>query len=86
MPRSMHCPKCNSQWREADYDLEEVAKTIPDGLKDRPFDLWRYRELLPIHNPNPMLQLGEGGTPLIQAANLGNMLGLPNLFIKDERQ
>ena len=43
-------------------------------------------ELLPIRNPNPTLRLGEGGTPLIQAANLGMMLGLPNLFIKDERQ
>ena len=86
MPSSMHCPNCNSQWRQAEYDLTEAAKTFPSELKDRPFDLWRYRELLPIHNPNPLLRLGEGGTPLIQAANLGNMLGLPNLFIKDERQ
>jgi threonine synthase len=85
-PNSMHCPQCNSQWREAEYDLVEVAKTFPSGLKDRPFDLWRYRELLPIHDPNPTLRLGEGGTPLIQAANLGMMLGLPKLFIKDERQ
>ncbi len=30
--------------------------------------------------------LGEGGTPLIQAVNLGMMLGCPNIFIKDERQ
>jgi threonine synthase len=30
--------------------------------------------------------LGEGGTPLIHAANLGMMLGCPNLYIKDERQ
>jgi len=82
----MHCPKCNSQWREAEYDLVEAARTFPSELKDRPFDLWRYRELLPIYNPNPMLRLGEGGSPLIQAANLGNMLGLPNLYIKDERQ
>ncbi|MCC6499049.1 MAG: pyridoxal-phosphate dependent enzyme [Anaerolineales bacterium] len=86
MPRSMHCPNCNSQWREAEYNLEEVAKTFPAALKDRSFDLWRYRELLPIHSPNPTLRLGEGGTPLIKAANLGNMLGLPNLYIKDERQ
>ena len=85
-PSSMHCPKCNSQWREAEYDLPEVAKTFPSELKKRPFDLWRYSELLPIRNPNPTLRLGEGGTPLIQAANLGMMLGLPNLFIKDERQ
>lgn len=86
MPSSMHCPHCNSQWREAEYDMVDVAKTFPSEIKNRPFDLWRYQELLPIHNPNPTLQLGEGGTPLIQAANLGMMLGLPNLFIKDERQ
>jgi len=86
IPSSMHCPNCNSQWRAAEYDMAEVAKTFPSEIKDRPFDLWRYQELLPIHNPNPTLRLGEGGTPLIQAANLGMMLGLPNLFIKDERQ
>jgi threonine synthase len=86
MPNSMHCPQCNSQWREAEYDMTEVAKTFPLEIKNRPFDLWRYQELLPIHNPNPTLRLGEGGTPLIQAANLGMMLGLPNLYIKDERQ
>jgi len=86
MPNSMHCPQCNSQWREAEYDIAEVAKTFPSQIKDRPFELWRYHELLPINNPNPTLRLGEGGTPLIQAANLGMMLGLPKLFIKDERQ
>jgi threonine synthase len=82
----MHCPQCNSQWREAEYDIAEVAKTFPAEIRNRPFDLWRYQELLPIRNPNPTLRLGEGGTPLIQAANLGMMLGLPNLYIKDERQ
>ena len=85
-PTSTTCPKCNSQWREAEYDMAEVARTFPSEIKNRLFDLWRYEELLPIHNPNPTLRLGEGGTPLIQAANLGMMLGLPNLFIKDERQ
>jgi threonine synthase len=85
-PSSMHCPQCNSQWRAAEYDLAQVAKTFPSELKNRPFDLWRYIELLPINKANPTLRLGEGGTPLIPAANLGMMLGLPNLFIKDERQ
>lgn len=86
IPSSMHCPQCNSQWREAQYDMAEVAKTFPSEIKERPFDLWRYKELLPIRNPNPTLRLGEGGTPLIPAANLGMMLGLQNLYIKDERQ
>lgn len=52
----------------------------------RPFNLWRYSELLPVRTPNPDLFMGEGGTPLIRATNLGMMLGCPNIFVKDERQ
>ena len=85
-PTSTACPKCNSQWREAEYDYEIIGKTLPAKLVSRPFDLWRYRELLPVRNPNISLSLGEGGTPLIRAVNLGMMLGCPNIYIKDERQ
>ncbi|MBC8335571.1 MAG: pyridoxal-phosphate dependent enzyme [Anaerolineales bacterium] len=85
-PTATNCPQCNSQWREAEYDLETLSKTLPKLLANRPFDLWRYRELLPVQNPNPSISLGEGGTPLIRATNLGLMLGCPNIFIKDERQ
>ena len=85
-PSSIDCPRCNSQWREAEYDYKDLAKNFRSLIANRPFDLWRYRELLPIRNPIPNMRLGEGGTPLIQAVNLGMMLGCPNLFIKDERQ
>jgi threonine synthase len=80
------CPNCGSLWREAAYDYASLAFSLPILLPGRPFDLWRYRELLPIRDPNPDYSLGEGGTPLIHAKNLGMMLGLPNLYIKDERQ
>ena len=85
-PAAVSCPKCGSQWREAEYDYELIGKTLPAKLAARPFDLWRYRELLPVRNPNINFSLGEGGTPLIRAVNLGMMLGCPNIFIKDERQ
>ncbi len=85
-PTSFTCPRCDSQWREARYEYETLGKTLPSLLNTRPFDLWRYRELLPVHNVNASLSLGEGGTPLIHAANLGMMLGVPNIYIKDERQ
>ena len=85
-PTSTTCPKCNSQWREAEYDYELIAKTLPPKLAKRRPGLWRFRELLPVRNPNVSLSLGEGGTPLIRAVNLGMMLGCPNIFIKDERQ
>jgi threonine synthase len=73
-------------WRQAEYDYESMVKSFPALLAKRPFDLWRYKELLPIRNPIPSLSMGEGGTPLIQAVNLGMMLGCPNIYIKDERQ
>jgi threonine synthase len=85
-PTSTTCPKCNSQWREAEYDYELISKTLPEKLPTRGSDLWRYRELLPVRNPNISLSLGEGSTPLIRAVNLGMMLGCPNIYIKDERQ
>jgi threonine synthase len=85
-PTSTTCPKCNSQWREAEYDYELIGKTLPEKLMSRRADLWRFRELLPVRNPNVSLSLGEGHTPLIRAVNLGMMLGCPNIYIKDERQ
>jgi threonine synthase len=80
------CPNCGSLWREAHYEYDELAQTLLPKIKERPFDLWRYHELLPISRLNTDLYLGEGGTPLIRASNLGMMLGCPNLYIKDERQ
>jgi threonine synthase len=85
-PTEINCPNCDSQWRVAEYDLAEAAQIWRKDLSGRPHDLWRYQELLPLRSPNPLLKLGEGWTPLIQAANLGMMLGCHNLFIKDERQ
>jgi threonine synthase len=85
-PTSSICPQCNSQWRTADYDYAKVRAIWERELAARPFDLWRYYELLPVRHSYPALRLGEGGTPLIHAINLGMMMGCPNIFIKDERQ
>jgi len=85
-PCSPHCAKCGSQWREARYDYAILGQTLPGKLTTRSFNLWRYRELLPVSNENFDLFMGEGGTPLIRAVNLGMMLGCPYIFIKDERQ
>jgi threonine synthase len=85
-PSSKTCPRCKSEWLQAQYDFDNLGRRLPEILAGRPFDLWRYRELLPIFDHNIELSLGEGGTPLIRAAALGMMLGLPNIYIKDERQ
>src|SRR5688572_9525400 len=80
------CPKCGSEWQEARYDYPTLSTTLPNLLANRAFNLWRYIELLPIRNPANIVTLGEGGSPLIHAYNLGLMLGRPSVYIKDERQ
>ena len=80
------CTRCGYDWMEVRYDYERISRLWPDILKQRPFTMWRYRELLPVRNDNYQITMGEGGTPLLRANNLSMMLGTHNLFIKDERQ
>lgn len=69
----------------ARYDLERARTTLtPSALTPRRFDLWRYREVLPVADPATIISLGEGGTPLVHAERLGGELGLTQLHIKDE--
>lgn len=83
----MHqCPRCGKDWLDVVYDYERVARIWPDTLRDRPPTMWRYRELLPLRDDANLVTMGEGGTPLLHAVNLGLMLGCPHIFVKDERQ
>ena len=80
------CPQCGSEWLEASYDYEAAKAAWSQRLSRRPFSMWRYWELLPLREAANILTMGEGGTPLLHATNLGMMLGRPHIFIKDERQ
>jgi len=80
------CEKCGGQWLDARYDYDRVREQWPAVLRERPFDMWRYRELLPLRDDANKVTMGEGGTPLLHATNLGLMLGCPHIYFKDERQ
>ncbi len=69
----------------ARYDLPSIKREVNrDVLKGRQNDMWRFYELMPLLNMDNLVTLGEGGTPLMRAKNLGAALGLENLYIKDE--
>ncbi len=80
------CLKCGQKWLDAVYDLDALDGRWPNKIAQYGATLWRYRDLLPIQRDENIISLGEGWTPLIQAHNLGLMLGHANIFIKDERQ
>ncbi|HMQ64481.1 MAG TPA: threonine synthase [Flavilitoribacter sp.] len=66
----------------AQYDLEAGLERA--RLRDRPFDMWRYRELLPLESDRHKISLGEGGTPLIRLPETGKRRRVQQLWLKDE--
>ncbi|MGD8397630.1 MAG: pyridoxal-phosphate dependent enzyme [Anaerolineae bacterium] len=95
---AVDCPACGGEWLDARYDYGALSGDGSEGggtlretnwlgqVAHRPFTMWRYWELLPLQNMENVLSMGEGGTDLLPATNLGMMLGRPHIFIKDERQ
>ncbi len=67
------------------YDLDGVKKALSkDALAQRPQDLWRYRELLPVRRLADIVSLGEAVTPLVTLPKLQKKLGGGEILVKDE--
>jgi len=66
------------------YDLAGVKKALSkNALAERPPDLWRYRELLPVRRVQDIVSLGEAMTPLLPLPKLNKKLG-GEIVVKDE--
>jgi threonine synthase len=71
----------------ARYDLAAIRDGFtPESVACRRADLWRYAEVLPVRDPTARLALGEGWTPLLEAARTAERLGVDRVWIKDEGQ
>ena len=67
------------------YDLAGVKKALTKArLADRPADLWRYRELLPVRRKEDIVSLGEIMTPMVAMPKLQKKLGGGEILVKDE--
>jgi threonine synthase len=63
------------------YDFPTINKNT---FSNRENTYWRYFELLPIEDKKNIVSIGAGFTPLTKAENLGKILGLNNLYIKND--
>jgi threonine synthase len=78
------CPSCGKVLY-ARYDLEGAKKDMTkEALKDRPWNLWRYYEIMPVIDPVNAISIGEGGTPLHETPKLAQEFGYDRLLMKDE--
>ncbi|MEO1843454.1 MAG: threonine synthase [Akkermansiaceae bacterium] len=67
------------------YDLDALAAAVSkEELAERPEDLWRYREFLPVRKTENIVSLGEPLTPIQPATRVQAKLGGGPLFVKDE--
>ena len=67
------------------YDLERVREAVTKReLVGRVSSMWRYFELMPVRERSNIVSLGEGWTPLTEASKLGGVVGVEDLWIKDE--
>ncbi len=67
------------------YDLPGVARMLNKAtLAERPRDMWRWRELLPVRKTSDIVSLGECETPLIDLPKLGKRHGARAPIVKDE--
>lgn len=51
---------------------------------DAPWSLFRYRDVLPVGDDEPVVTLGEGMTPMLEAPALARRIGVRRLWVKDE--
>jgi threonine synthase len=95
---SLKCRECGHQYPispkafcefcfgplEVAYDYAKIAKLVSrETIASRPLNIWRYKEFLPANGEDPVT-LQEGFTPLLRARNLEKVLGLKELYIKND--
>ena len=78
------CPQCRSVL-EVNVAIDHLTRDNFERMRaSRDASIWRWFEFFPVANRSSIVSLGEGGTPLIHAARLGEKLGIHNLYLKND--
>lgn len=75
------CLNCSSSLF-AEYDLK--PGTDKNILRQTAGSMWRYEAFMPVKDPENIVSLGEGQTPILPLANLTDQAGGNQIFWKDE--
>lgn len=78
------CPACGGLL-EVLYD-EAAMRCGIRSIATHPdvHSMWRYQNLFPAMADTSIVSLGEGCTPLVKSVHLGPLLGLSNLYFKND--
>lgn len=82
------CSDCGIQGiLDVQYDYGEIRNSSAIGgfeIRNRAFDHWRYRELLPVSPDLPLPHLHIGWTPVYDVPRLAKHIGISKLYLKDD--
>jgi threonine synthase len=81
------CPKHGDEGiLDVVYDYDLIGRRLTkEGLaNNHDYSIWRYAPLLPVAEDSARPPLQVGWTPLYHAQRLGEGLGLPRLYLKDD--
>src|SRR5215210_4674845 len=81
---SYACPECFGPL-EVGYDDEARGRVTREQIAAGPPNIWRYKALLPVPDDIEQSPNTEPGfTRLLRARNLGGVLGIEKLWVKDD--
>ncbi|KFZ26799.1 MAG: Threonine synthase [Candidatus Izimaplasma bacterium HR2] len=84
---SLTCPKCGEKGiLDVLYDYDAMKEVVnKDYFKNnKDYSMWRYLPMMSVVDENLDKTLKVGWTPLYKSNSIKNLLGLKELYIKDE--
>lgn len=96
--KALQCKECEHQYPakalhvceycfgplEVVYDYDAIKKRVSrESIEKGPRSLWRYWDFMPVESRD-VITLQEGLTPFWHAKHLGEVVGLKNLYIKND--
>jgi threonine synthase len=78
------CPSCGSIL-EVNVEIGHLKRSDFDAMRrNRDHTIWRWFDFFPVEKVSSIVSLGEGCTPLIHATRLGESVGVPQLYLKND--
>jgi len=78
------CTKCGDLL-EIKYDYNVINKAISkSNWQNVPLSVWRYRDFMPVQDFSKIVSLNEGGTGFHSSKRLSKILGIRQLYVKNE--
>ena len=97
--KSLRCPKCGNEAvsptafqcgecrtvLEIQVKIDHLTRSDFEAMRRGPDrSIWRWFDFFPVEKRSSIVSLGEGDTPLIHASPLGEKMGIPNLYLKND--